>query len=133
MASLPQMSATLRPCISSKVKSIDARPCIAQLSNNKKSTCLKGGLFLLTLVGEKTPKRESWKVWAGESSELVPRSVIESVVKDFYRAFNDKNIEQLKQLISDDCEYQDYLFYSPYKGHVSFLLFPSQKWIITMS
>jgi len=129
MASLPQTCATLGTCISSKIKISDARPCIAQINNNNKnkSTRLKGALFPLTLVGEKRPKigLRNWKVGAGESGELVPRSVIESVVKDFHRALNDKNIEELQQLISDDCEYQDYLFYSPYKGQVSFNIFSS--------
>jgi len=130
MASLPQLSATLGACISSKIKSIDALPCSAQLSSSNKKSA--GALFPLTLVREKRPKIESWKqqsekwkVWAGESSELVPRSDVENVVKDFHRAFNGKNIEQLKQLIWDDCEYQDYLFYSPYKGQVSFNIFSS--------
>ncbi|ESW09546.1 hypothetical protein PHAVU_009G136300 [Phaseolus vulgaris] len=128
MASLPQLSATLGACISSKIKSIDALPCSAQLSSSNKKSA--GALFPLTLVREKRPKIESWKqqsekwkVWAGESSELVPRSDVENVVKDFHRAFNGKNIEQLKQLIWDDCEYQDYLFYSPYKGQGNVIKF----------
>lgn len=132
MASLPQMSATLGTCISWKIKMSDARPCIAQIHKKKKNSCLKGALFPLTLVEEKKPKiglrkerSEKWKVGAGESGELVARSVIESIVKDFHRALNDKNMEELQQLISDDCEYQDYLFYSPYKGQVSFNIFSS--------
>ncbi|WVZ18664.1 hypothetical protein V8G54_005986, partial [Vigna mungo] len=87
-------------------------------------------LFPLRLVGEKKPKiglgkerSEKWKVGVGESGELVGRSVIESIVKDFHGAFNDKNMEELQQLISDDCEYQDYLFYSPYKGQENVIKF----------
>ncbi|XP_047178663.1 uncharacterized protein LOC124845590 [Vigna umbellata] len=130
MASLPQMSVTLGTCISSKIKMSDGRLYIAQINNMKKSNCLKAALFPLTLVGEKRPKiglrkqpSEKWKVGVGESGELVPRSVIESAVKDFHRAFNDKNMEEMQELISDDCEYQDYLFYSPYKGQENVMKF----------
>ncbi|KAL5192680.1 hypothetical protein HKD37_04G011691 [Glycine soja] len=136
MASLPQMSTTLGACMSSN-KTINPRPCIAQLNNNnnnKRSTpfsnlianhqIVNGTLFPFALVGQKKPiielwkqcQNEKWKARAGKNPEFLPHSDVESVVKEFYDAFNKKDIEKLKQLVSDDCEYQDYLFYNPYKG-----------------
>ncbi|TKY74143.1 hypothetical protein E2542_SST02902 [Spatholobus suberectus] len=126
MASLPQMCAPLGACMSCN-KIIDTRPCIAQLCNYKKSThfsklvanhqIAKGTLFPLALVGQKKQcQNEKWKARAGETPESLQHSLIETAVEDFYRAFNDKKIDQLKQLVSDDCEYQDLLFYSPRKG-----------------
>ncbi|CAJ1974344.1 unnamed protein product [Sphenostylis stenocarpa] len=141
MASLPKISATLGPCNASRMKMMETRPCIAQLNKKKKkSTCFtnlvdkhqigKATLFPLALVGQNRPKIESWKnpsekwkVWAGESPDSLPPSPIQNLVKDFYHAFNTKNIEDLQQLISDDCEYQDYLFYSPCKGKANVIRF----------
>ncbi|KAK9944037.1 hypothetical protein M0R45_009621 [Rubus argutus] len=44
-----------------------------------------------------------------------PPSVLE-LAKDFYRAINSKDINQLEPLLADDCQYQDLVFYVPFEG-----------------
>ncbi|KAL3014667.1 hypothetical protein AAZX31_06G118300 [Glycine max] len=111
MASLPQMSTTLGACMGSN-KIINPRPCIAQLNNNNKSSHFSNLVENHQITKElwKQCQNEKWKARAGENPEFLSHSDVESVVKEFYDAFNKKDIEKLKQLVSDECEYQDYLF-----------------------
>ncbi|KAK8965588.1 hypothetical protein KSP40_PGU022353 [Platanthera guangdongensis] len=40
----------------------------------------------------------------------------EELVENFYRSINERNVSQLSALLTDDCIYEDALFYSPFKG-----------------
>ncbi|KAI4337929.1 hypothetical protein L6164_016291 [Bauhinia variegata] len=60
-------------------------------------------------------KEENWKLWCMNpgAGELVPTV---KIVHEFYKAFNDNDIEKLGQLLSPHCLYQDWIFYHPYEG-----------------
>nr|KYP60051.1 hypothetical protein KK1_015499 [Cajanus cajan] len=120
MASLPQMCSTLGSFMSCN-KIIHTPPCITQLHNNKtthfRNLVCKETCFPSSLVAQKKGinlwkqcQNEKWKTRVGETPEFAVH------VQHFYEAFNERDIQKLKQLVSDECVYQDLLFYTPFKA-----------------
>lgn len=133
MASLrqSQISFRLEACNSSNKNTTNStRPCIARLCNNK--------THFINLVAKPTLlpnlkrplKVEKWKVRSSDdgSGSVAPEFLPESpspvhLVHEFYEAFNKKDTETLKQLLSPNCVYQDLLFYTAYEGQESIIKF----------
>ncbi|KAL2339667.1 hypothetical protein Fmac_007607 [Flemingia macrophylla] len=105
-------------------KIIHKPPCIAQFNNKtthfRNLTCKDTLCFPIALVGQKKGSinswkqchNEKWKTPVGEARES--KSPLETAIREFYHAFNAKEIEKLKQLLSDEFVYQDFLFYTPF-------------------
>lgn len=66
-------------------------------------------------------KYDQWRLFGSDDGSCgiapmpAPPSVLE-LAKDFYRAINSKDINQLEPLLADDCQYQDLVFYVPFEG-----------------
>ncbi|XP_058749562.1 uncharacterized protein LOC131622539 [Vicia villosa] len=125
-----QISFPLEPRTSSNKNTTKTRPCIAQLYNKKTHfiNLVSKPTFLPNL--RKNCSIEKWKARASdnESSDVSPEFLPASpspvhIVHEFYEAFNKKDTETLKQLLSPKCVYQDLLFYTAYEGQESIIHF----------
>ncbi|XVF64384.1 hypothetical protein PTKIN_Ptkin09bG0165100 [Pterospermum kingtungense] len=75
-------------------------------------------------------KEEQWKVFCSnddESCGISPQygstPAVLDLIQEFYRAINVKDIQKLDQLLSDDCVFQDLIFYIPFGGKQSLINF----------
>ncbi|XP_019416536.1 PREDICTED: uncharacterized protein LOC109327825 [Lupinus angustifolius] len=132
MTSLPQISATLGPCMRTK-KNINT-PCIAQLHNKMHLNNLvsKPTFSPLVLVEHeknsigdlrKQCKQEKWKAWCSDDGscgvvpEFLPPPSYKEIIIEFYKALNTKDTETLEQLLSpNECSYEDYVLYGRVEG-----------------
>lgn len=139
-----QISFPLESLTSSNKNTSKTRPCVARLYNKK--------THFINLVSKPTSlpnlsnncSIEKWKARdsGDESGDVSPEFLPTSpspvhIVHEFYEAFNKKDTETLKLLLSPECVYQDLLFYSAYEGQeVSFfhlfLLFHDNNNMIPM-
>lgn len=139
-----QISFPLESLTSSNKNTSKTRPCVARLYNKK--------THFINLVSKPTSlpnlsnncSIEKWKARdsGDESGDVSPEFLPSSpspvhIVHEFYEAFNKKDTETLKLLLSPECVYQDLLFYSAYEGQeVSFfqlfLLFHDNNNMIPM-
>jgi hypothetical protein len=123
MASLTQsqISFRLEACTSSNKNITNKRPCIARLYNKTHFVNLVAKPTLLPNLWKKC-SIDKWKARAsGDGSSGVPPEFLPNpspihIVHEFYKAFNKKDTETLKQLLSPNCVYQDLLFYTAYEG-----------------
>ncbi|CAL5204003.1 unnamed protein product [Lathyrus oleraceus] len=125
-----QISFPLESLTSSNKNTSKTRPCIARLYNKR--------THFINLVSKPTSlpnlsnncSIEKWKARdsGDESGEVSPEFLPSSpspvhIVHEFYEAFNKKDTETLKLLLSPECVYQDLLFYSAYEGQESIIHF----------
>lgn len=126
MSSLPQsqISFRLEACTSSNKNTTNStRPCITRLYNNKTHFINLVAKPMLLPNIKKQLKIGKWKVLSSDdgSGDVAPEFLPASpspvhIVHEFYEAFNKKDTETLKQLLSPNCVYQDLLFYTAYEG-----------------
>lgn len=71
----------------------------------------------------KVKYQDQWRVWGtndGSSSEIIPMPSSSTspteFINEFYKAFNAKDTHTLEQLLTNDCRYQDFIFYIPFEG-----------------
>ncbi|PNX79427.1 nuclear transport factor 2 family protein, partial [Trifolium pratense] len=123
-----QISFPLEACTSSN-KNNNKRPCIARLYGNKTHFInLVAKPTLLPNLRKKC-SIDKWKARGsddgscGVAPEFLPNPSAVHIVHEFYEAFNKKDTETLKQLLSPNCVYQDLLFYTAYEGQESIISF----------
>ncbi|MCI00487.1 hypothetical protein A2U01_0021506 [Trifolium medium] len=124
MASLTQsqISFPLEVCKSSYKNTTNKRPCVAQLYGNKTHFINLVAKPILLPNLRKKCSIDKWKAHGsddgscGVSPEFLPNPSPVHIVHEFYEAFNKKDTETLKQLLSPNCVYQDLLFYTAYEG-----------------
>jgi len=126
MASLSQsqISFRLETCNSSNKNITNStRPCIARLYNNKTHFINLVAKPTLLPNLKKQLNTGKWKIRGSDdgSGSVAPEFLPASpspvhIVHEFYEAFNKKDTETLKQLLSPNCVYQDLLFYTAHEG-----------------
>ncbi|EXB91955.1 hypothetical protein L484_001829 [Morus notabilis] len=63
-----------------------------------------------------------WRVWGiddgscGVAPTPPPPPSVLDVVRDFHNAINARDNDKLSQLLSEDCHYEDLVFYIPFEG-----------------
>ncbi|WJX40373.1 hypothetical protein P8452_27854 [Trifolium repens] len=123
-----QISFRLEACTSSNKNITNKRPCIARLYNKTHFVNLVAKPTLLPNLRKKC-SIDKWKARAsGDGSSGVPPEFLPNpspihIVHEFYKAFNKKDTETLKQLLSPNCVYQDLLFYTAYEGQENIISF----------
>ncbi|BFG40671.1 uncharacterized protein Pyn_35249 [Prunus yedoensis var. nudiflora] len=131
MASLTQYSvgACLTPNKSFNLNTLfsvfpQALNATSHIRNQKTQLSLSGKKLQQKLISNivgRNCKYEKWRVFGSDDGSCgiaplpLPPSVLEAV-QDFYKAINAKDIQALEQLLADDCQYQDLVFYVPFLG-----------------
>ncbi|GLU07044.1 hypothetical protein SLE2022_240230 [Rubroshorea leprosula] len=79
-------------------------------------------------------KKDQWRVWCSadgasatspEGPVMMPNSVL-NLTQEFYNAINAKDTKKLDQILSNDCTFQDLIFYIPVGGKQSIINFLRQ-------
>lgn len=58
------------------------------------------------------------------SQETSTPSPLSDTIIEFYSSVNEKDLNKLKQLIPDDCVFEDLAYFKPLKGKVAYFIHP---------